>query len=186
MTHVPELWQGYTEQAEPDMRAGLTVPQSAAGALHGSVHIWFWRRNQHGELELLCQRRSDTMATWPGYISVSAAGHQDFGEAVLTTAIRETHEELGVQLDDDELDLLFTYRHKSQPTKDIIENEIQWIYGVNAEHPKLRYADGEVSGSRWYNLEQIKAMLGGRSDRKMVPLGDDYFSKLFAALAKFE
>ena len=60
------------------------------GDLHRSVHVWILNNQQ----QLLVQKRSETKTAYPGKWDISAAGQVDAGEEVLTSALRETKEEL--------------------------------------------------------------------------------------------
>jgi len=64
----------------------------AKSLLHRSVHILVF--NSQGELFL--QKRAMTKDENPGYWDSSAAGHVNSGEDYLTSAHRETMEELGI------------------------------------------------------------------------------------------
>lgn len=64
------------------------------GLLHRAVHI-FWLRAD-GRLGL--QRRSYAKDNCPGLLSSSCAGHVDAGEDYPVAAVRELHEELGIDV----------------------------------------------------------------------------------------
>lgn len=59
---------------------------------HRSVHLLVFNPNN----EIFLQRRALSKDINPGLWDTSAAGHVDFGEEILTSALRELREELGI------------------------------------------------------------------------------------------
>jgi isopentenyl-diphosphate delta-isomerase len=171
-----EVWQAYTEQGEPTATP-LTREAAADGVLHGSSHVWIWRK-QGEAAEILLQRRADDKRTWPGFYDVSAAGHIDFGETPLQAALRETKEELGLDIIADDTKLLFVHRRYIVSTtgSPIIENEFRWVYGLEVTgDPALQYADGEVDATCWVSLADYERLSQADSaDMRLVPHGVAY------------
>jgi isopentenyldiphosphate isomerase len=66
--------------------------------------------------EILIQKRSNNVVTFPGLWEVSASGHVDQGENELDAAIRETKEEVGVLLDANNIRLIHTSINKNALT----------------------------------------------------------------------
>lgn len=182
LTGVDELWQAYNEQGEPTHE--LTKGEARSGILHGAAHIWIWHHDGE-QVHVLLQIRAKDKLTWPGYLDISAAGHLNFGERPLLAAIRETKEEIGITVSQDKLKLLFVHHQDITllPSK-IIENEFQWVYGVQLspeEHFKLR--DGEVGSLHWLTLDELKALTAEEgSASNLVPHGPVYFAELFRAI----
>lgn len=187
MNSAEELWQGYDEQALPTKP--ITKEESADGALHGSVHLWVWRRVPAG-VEVLLQQRQNDRLTWPGYWDMAAAGHIDAGEDPLTAALRETNEEIGLAVEPSDLKLMFVQRVNLDygPT-DIKEREIQWVYA--AEFPTdahLSIQSDEVAATQWVTLRGLsdfiegKALPGQAADSRMIPHGTAYFAAVFEGL----
>ena len=73
------------------------------GILHKVVHVWIVNRRN----KLLVQKRSDLKEFCPLMWDVSFAGHIKAGENSLDACEREAKEELGLNIDDDELKFLF-------------------------------------------------------------------------------
>ncbi|MEO0453183.1 MAG: NUDIX domain-containing protein [Verrucomicrobiota bacterium] len=61
---------------------------------HRAVHIWVYRPDG----KILIQLRTPTKDRHPNTWDSSAAGHVDSGEDYLTAAVRETKEELGIDV----------------------------------------------------------------------------------------
>ncbi len=64
------------------------------GCFHKPVWIWF--KNSNGEI--LVQKRALTKKKSPGKWDMPSAGHIDAGETCLQGCVRETKEELGIDL----------------------------------------------------------------------------------------
>ncbi|NLP03549.1 MAG: NUDIX domain-containing protein [Fibrobacter sp.] len=95
------------------------------GLHHRTVHVWV--RNAKGEL--LLQKRSSTKEIFPGLWDISCAGHLSASDSSLDGAVRELEEELGISVNKDELQFLFTIpRHYTSTVSNIIENEITDVY----------------------------------------------------------
>lgn len=71
-----------------------------------AVHLFFMQDNQ-----LLLLRRANT-GYRDGYYSV-VAGHLEVGESVVQAAIREAHEEAGVVIQPDKVDVVQVMHRKS-------------------------------------------------------------------------
>lgn len=181
-----ELWQEVTEAGEPIPDKGLSRPEAAAGALHMAAHVWIWKKNGKS-VEILVQKRASDKPTWPGYFDISAAGHVDFGETPVVSAIRETREEIGLEVSKDQLRLLFVYRQNLVAVPSgIIENELQWVYGIElSADVTLAFEDGEVESAVWLSIEAFRDMISGKNaSEKIVPHGDIYFDGLLKEIRR--
>src|SRR5258706_14329162 len=88
---------------------GLTKPKDAIhrdGDWHRAAHVWIVTNDGR----VLLQKRAAAKENWPGWWDVSAAGHCSAGESAVETAVRETEEELGITLAEDELRHVGTFR----------------------------------------------------------------------------
>ncbi len=57
-------------------------------------------------MQVLFQKRTATKRTWPNHFDISAAGHIDLGEDPITAAIRETKEEIGIDVASNDLQFI--------------------------------------------------------------------------------
>lgn len=175
-----ELWQGYADDGEPITDRGLTMHRAAKGALHGAAHLWIWRLKD-GEQQLLLQKRASHSKTWPDHYDVSAAGHQNFNEAPLHAALRETQEELGITVDPADVRLLFVHRQELRyAPQDIIENEIQWVYSYDVTAtPHFTLEQSEVTSILWLNIDELSQLAAGKiAGMHIVPHDRVYFAEL--------
>lgn len=170
-----ELFQGCTEYGDFSS-PGLERQQVAGGALHASSHVWIVREGVDG-LEVLLQLRAQDKATWPGYWDISAAGHVDFGESAFEAAKRETREEIGVEIDDNALSLLFV-RRDLMKFDDFIENELRWVYLYVWQDAEVTLQDDEVEKLEWVALDDFVSMAQDPGAHKLVDQGTMYFATL--------
>jgi isopentenyldiphosphate isomerase len=183
MSSDDDVWQGYDEQGRETK--AVTRREAVLGDLHGSSHVWIWQKYDD-TLKFLLQKRSQTKRTWPGFFDISAAGHIDYSETPLVAALRETNEELGLELRASDLQLLFVHRaymNVSEVPK-IIENEFRWVYGYEIlADVELTLQSSEVESTEWVSYDIFKQLVRGQvKDMKLVPQGDAYFSNLFSGI----
>jgi isopentenyldiphosphate isomerase len=147
--------------------------------LHGAAHVWIWR-NVGGKKQVLLQKRAVSKPTWSEYLDISAAGHIDSGESPLTAVIRETREEIGLDVSADELFLVGVHRRLIPvPATDWAENEFSWIYLWELKsQPEFTFEEREVESVKWVELDDFVEMTKNPDRYKLVPQGSDYFAML--------
>jgi isopentenyldiphosphate isomerase len=72
------------------------------GDWHRVFQCWVAYRDPAGQDFLVVQRRGPDKDIFPNYLDVTAAGHYQAGETI-RDGIREVHEELGIEVDFDDL-----------------------------------------------------------------------------------
>ena len=112
--------------------------------LHRAVHVLVF--NSRGELFL--QKRSIKKDCFPGAWDSSASGHLDCGEEYDDCAVRETREELGLQLSAAPRRL---FRVEACPETGY---EFVWVYRCETEGPFALNAD-EIETGGWFAPEAI-------------------------------
>ncbi len=117
------------------------------GELEGGACIWFVRKNENNQKEILFQKRSKNIHNG-GYYDASAGGHIDKGEDPLTTAIREAKEEIGLTINPDELIYVTTYA----TDKKLITVYVSDRTGKNDE---LTLDENEVESVEWVKPEDL-------------------------------
>jgi len=116
----------------------------ALGLRHRAVHILIF--NDQGQLFL--QKRSMQKDLNKGLWDTSAAGHVDEGEEYTSSAVRETSEELGINIESS-LQSLF----KLSPTPQLGMEFIQ-VYRAYHNGPFSLNAD-EIDEGEWLSIEDI-------------------------------
>ena len=64
-----------------------------------------------------------------------------------------------------------------------IENEFQWLYIIKLQDDiEIVHDDGELDETMWVAAEDLKDIINGNHEDKIVPHGNAYFDKLFLAI----
>lgn len=125
------------------------------GLLHRDMHVWI----TNGD-EMLQQQRALDKDIMPGEWDISVAGHVGTGETYLDAAQRETAEELGLDLNDEQFIDVGTFSSSldipgwEQPHNVVGENFVVYAPDLNLEDLNLQ--EEEVAGARWYPIDQLE------------------------------
>lgn len=181
------LIQRYDEQGNQIVGEGVTGKDILDnGLLHAAVHVWIWRRSK-GRVEVLLQKRSDKLRTWPGRYDISAAGHIDLGDKPLEAATRETFEEIGLKVDKNDLQSIGIERRYKVSTLDgAIENEFNYLYLFElADNQTFKFNDEEVTAVVWESLEELERKALADNDGNIyVPHSELYFRTVFTHIRR--
>ena len=109
-----ELIDIYNENNEPTGLQEMKDKVHKEGLWHRGAHVWIC--NSKGEI--LLQLRTKNKKLFPNKWDVSVGGHVAAGEDPLATAVRETEEELGLEIGSEDLEFISTYK------KEMIDGEI--------------------------------------------------------------
>lgn len=134
---------------------------------HRSAHVWIL--NSQGQI--LCQQRSFEKESHPGFWESFFGGHLRPGESYKDGAIRETHEELGINLRPGDLEVWKVNKYEGLP--DGHNHEFQGIFVTkwNGEIKDLTFNDGEVDQVAWKDAQEIKAQIKQNGERTWVEIG---------------
>lgn len=149
------------------------------GLWHRTVHVWIL--NSSGEL--LVQRRSSFKESHPGLWDISAAGHCSSGDSSRGAAVREVKEELGLDLNPDQLEYLFSVPQQFR-AGDFTDNEFCDVYLLRTDVPieSLDIDANEVSEVRFVRWRELEEQCGTSA---FVDHGREY-DQLFSCLDKID
>jgi isopentenyldiphosphate isomerase len=138
-----------------------------------AVHIWLI----NSENKLLIQKRSLNTEISSGFWTISASGHVKSGETTLQTAIKETKEELGIDIKEKEIKLFTTYvKSKEYIDKGIKDNEFNIIFIVCKNINDFNIDKKEVEKIRFASISEIQELI---KDKKFRPDNRRYHKLLF-------
>lgn len=139
------------------------------GEFRQTVHVCLINKNK----QLLIQLRSFNMRRNPGKWAFTG-GLPVSGENSLEGAIRETKEELNIDLRPEEMELLITFRREH----DFVD---VWVARNNTNIEDIVMQKNEVEQVRWVSIDEMEKMI---SEGKFVPTISLYYDLLKKLLNK--
>lgn len=144
------------------------------GLYHHTAHIWFYTQNG----EILLSQRSAKKAICPLLWDVSVAGHVDAGERIVVGAIRETKEEIGLTITEEDLELVGTFSCFQNYNNGIIDNEFHNTFicelkiNINQLTPQIE----EVESLKLVDFATFRNLLdNSRTNNHFVASNRDYY-----------
>lgn len=129
------------------MERGKPVPK---GFYRMVVHVCIFGSDG----KMLIQRRQPFKRSWSGMWDFTIGGSSVAGDTSLTAAIRETSEEIGVQLSPDELRRVLTIQ------TECVFDDI-YVVKKDLDEAALTLQYEEVEQVKWASAEDIKSMIDG-------------------------
>ncbi len=149
------------------------------GLWHRAVNVWFLN-SKH---ELLIQKRSAHKESFPNAWDISCAGHMSQGDTSMGAAIREVQEELGIKINESDLEFLFSlpYQYVIHNGK-FINNEWNDVYLVKGDWDLKEYKldPQEVAEVQFIFYKKLEQIIIQKSF-DFVPHDEEY-KKLFVLL----
>ena len=142
------------------------------GSLHETVHIWIARETENGT-EVLLQKRSANKDSNPGCLDISSAGHIQAGAGVMESALRELHEELGIEAEPADLEFIGTLQagYEKEFYGRMFRDREQmniFLYTRPVDISRLHLQKEEVESVQWIPLEDLKKMVNEGSERVCI------------------
>ena len=123
------------------------------GLYHPTVHIWCYSTTGR----ILLQQRGKHKETFPLKWDVSVAGHVGAGESMVSGALREMKEEIGVEIGLEHLEKIGVFKSEKQHAVDFIDREFHHIFlCLLDETVALQKQDSEVEALQWISLSLFK------------------------------
>ena len=134
---------------------GITLRSEihSKGFLHKVVHCWIIAE-ECNEKWIYFQQRSYDKKDFPGLYDIAAAGHIDAGEEAEVAVIRETKEEIGIEIDSKKLRFIGSIREKMY-LDNFDNNEICEVYLYPTENTKFELGN-EVEKMVKISFDQFK------------------------------
>ena len=143
-----ELWDIYNKYRKKTNKTHEKGTRTGEGEFHIAVRVWIANEKN----EVLIQRRQLENITWPGMWEAAAAGSAITGDNSEETAIKETMEEIGLNIENDILEPLFSVQFKNGFDDNyLVRRE------VNIEDLKLEAE--EVLDAKWATMDEIREMV---------------------------
>ncbi len=148
------------------------------GDWHKAVHVWIINSKN----ELLIQKRSPNKDVAPNQWDISVAGHIPAGSDALATALRETEEEIGIHIEQKNLEYLFTVT-QSKIKENYINNEFNEVYLVklDLDISKMIFQKEELTEIKFIHFLELEKLINSDNDEIFVSHDEEY-KKLFELL----
>lgn len=129
------------------------------GIMHRTSHVWLFRK-RNDSVEVLLQKRSSSKDSFPNCYDISSAGHIPAGIDFIPSAIRELKEELGIDVNENELiycgDRIIT-RDEVFHGKPFRDNQFSRVFALwyDLDENSFDYQVEELSGVCWMNFDEL-------------------------------
>lgn len=172
-----------TREGKP---TGKSAPKSeihSKGYYHHTVHLWLYTNSG----EVLLSQRAACKTICPLLWDVSVAGHIDAGEPILTAAIREAQEEIGLTLIEQDLEKIGVFECFQSYDNGIVDNEFHntFISELKVDISKLKLQIEEVEAVKLVSFSEFKEILKHiGSDNHFVASNKSYYEFVIHAIEK--
>jgi len=130
------------------------------GIRHRAVHLWILNKNN----EVLIQQRSANKSAGANLWYVSVGGHIESSESIENTLIRETKEELGLDISNltDSINYLYTFaEYKTDKNDTYIDDEIYDVFLLKADFDisQITMQVEEVQAVKYMDYGEFKRVI---------------------------
>ena len=163
---------------------GVAVSKSeihSEGHLHNTAHIWCYTLNG----DILLQQRAASKTIYPLLWDVSVAGHIDAGETPKQAAVRETKEEIGIDISEKKLLKIGVFECFQSYPNGIKDNEFHntFILEMTSRIEDLTPQKEEVEALKFVSIETFYDLLKhSESNNHFVASNRNYYEFVVEAI----
>ena len=136
------------------------------GEYRQSVHTWI----QNSKGEFLIQKRTPNKKFFPNMWSQTGGG-VDTGETSLQAALRECKEELGIDINPNNMELILSFKRKY----DFVD---VWLVKQDIDISELVLQEDEVADVKWATIDGIKDLMNSGKLAKSIEVYFNMFIEL--------
>ena len=160
---------------QPTGKTALKSEAHKNGWYHNTIHVWFYTIEGY----ILLQQRSHKKKIRPLLWDVSVAGHIDAGESMESASVRETKEEIGLEIHPNDLKKIAVHCHKGSYSNGAIkDNEFHHIYIAELKVPleDLVPQQSEVEALKLVSLATFSELtLNSATNMHFIESNIDYY-----------
>ena len=125
-----------------------------------------------------------TKKVFPGLWDISVAGHIAAGESILDAALREVHEELGLEIKSEDLLKIGTRMHQVPHANGIQDNEHHHVFIAELKVPieRLSIQKEEVDDVQLFDLAVLKNTKN--IENVLLPRFHEYYCMVYKSILK--
>lgn len=154
------------------------------GFYHNTAHVWLY--TEQGDI--LLSQRSAKKTICPLIWDVSVAGHIDAGETIVSAAIRETKEEIGLVITEKDLKKIGVFECFQSYDNGIKDNEFHNTFICELKIPlsELILQEEEVEALKLVSFADFGLLLKhiGSNDNHFVPSNKDYYQFVLESITQ--
>lgn len=151
------------------------------GYYHNTSHVWLYNDNGN----ILLSQRAASKSISPLLWNVSAAGHVDTGESIIQAAVRETHEELGIKLSENDLEKIGVNKSFRSYPNGIQDNEFHntFIAKISVLATTFDIDTDEVAAVKFVSIAEFRELLKNSANNgHFIAYNADYYSEVLEAI----
>ncbi|MGO4918961.1 NUDIX hydrolase [Maribacter spongiicola] len=151
------------------------------GWFHQTVHIWFYTSDG----EILIQQRGRKKDIYPLLWDVSVAGHIGAGEDIVTSALREVQEEIGLNIASSDLEKIGIFKSVKNHSEVLKDYEFHHTFIAEIKSPfnTLQKQDSEVEALKLVSKNQFGIELKDVSTYNYVPHNISYYETILKEIS---
>lgn len=173
-----------TKNGKPTGKSELKSIIHKKGYYHNTAHIWFYTN----EGKILLSQRSAKKTICPLMWDVSVAGHIDADETVKQAAIRETKEEIGLEISENDLQKIGVFECFQSYDTGIIDNEFHHTFICELKVPisELIPQEEEVEALKLVALNDFKTLIDTieNNNNHFVPSNKSYYKLVWQQITQ--
>jgi isopentenyldiphosphate isomerase len=154
------------------------------GHYHHTAHIWFFTDSG----EILLSQRSAKKTICPLMWDVSVAGHIDAGETPIQAAIRETEEEIGLTISEQDLHKIGVFECFQSYDNGVMDNEFHntFISQLKVPLSQLTPQEEEVEALKLVSFEDFETLIENIENKNnhFVPSNKSYYEFILQEIKK--
>lgn len=154
------------------------------GYYHHTSHVWFYTKDGN----ILLSQRSAKKTICPLMWDVSVAGHIDAGETAIQAAIRETKEEIGLHISENDLHKIGVFECFQSYENGIIDNEFHntFITELKISLSELTPQEEEVEALKLVSFDIFEKLIKNidNNGNHFVPSNKLYYELILQAIKK--
>lgn len=161
-------------EGKPTGKIALKSEAHKKGWYHNTVHLWLYTENG----DILLQQRSHKKLIYPLLWNVSVAGHIDAGETFTEAVLRETKEEIGLDLLPENLKKIGVFLHESEYANSSIKDyEFHNVYiaMLNVPVKELQPQEDEVEALKLVSTSEFKTLLEAPDNNHFINTNKAYY-----------